>query len=148
MKFDNAKSHMAGPKDRGGTDCNDDFIKITEVKWRKSLGFKNDTFGGNPKKPLKIKFWCTTRGARGRGVLLLVLNDIKKQLIRWYVPILRQTFNDRPNFLTCSTFFDFTPLSKVSRRGSFYVLSKIWGPGVPPCPLRGTRRKKVRKWIG
>ena len=34
-KFDKAKSHMAGPKDRGGTDCNDDFIKITEGKQRK-----------------------------------------------------------------------------------------------------------------
>ena len=40
MKFDNAKSHMREPKDRGGTDCNDDFIKITEGK---SLNFyEND----------------------------------------------------------------------------------------------------------
>ena len=32
-KFDKAKSHnMAGPKDRGGTDCNDNSIKITKVK--------------------------------------------------------------------------------------------------------------------
>ena len=31
-KSDKAKSHMAGPKDRGGTDCNDNSIKITEVK--------------------------------------------------------------------------------------------------------------------
>ena len=31
-KFDKAKSHMARPKDRGDTDCNDDFIKITKVK--------------------------------------------------------------------------------------------------------------------
>ena len=31
-KFDKAKSHMARPKDRGDTDCNDNSIKITEGK--------------------------------------------------------------------------------------------------------------------
>ena len=32
MKFDKAKSHMARPKDRGGTDCNDNSIKTTQRK--------------------------------------------------------------------------------------------------------------------
>ena len=32
MKFDQAKSHMARPKDRGGTDCNDNSIKTTQRK--------------------------------------------------------------------------------------------------------------------
>ena len=51
---------MARPKDRGGTDCNDDFIKITELKERKTFRISEKL------KNLKIKYLKMTKKAQGK----------------------------------------------------------------------------------